>query len=169
MPQMRALSKFARTRTGSVVAATKTTPLAFCAVIGSPPIDVPTAPAGRISAGFWMLSCTLLTNTVSVGVDTTSAEAHGAVDAEARLGHQLFDRAGRWIRHRADAWLPTVAPDSGDVRRRHLEPRSGQAQRAEVGHVRSAETAADVERRTSRLGAASTTAPTRKVTLATDS
>ena len=65
MPQMRALSKLSRTSTGTVEAATNTTPLAFCDVIGVPPSDVPTAPPGRMSATFWMLSWTRLTKTVS--------------------------------------------------------------------------------------------------------
>jgi hypothetical protein len=50
------LSKFARTSTGVAAAATNTAPFAFCDVIGSVPSSVPTAPCGRISVCFWMLS-----------------------------------------------------------------------------------------------------------------
>ena len=42
----------------------------------------------------------------------------------------------------ASAVVPTVAVAAFDVGRRHFEAGSGEAERAEVGHVRSAEAAA---------------------------
>ena len=51
-PLRRALEKFARINTGALDSATKTVPFALWLMIGCPPSDLPTAPAGRISALF---------------------------------------------------------------------------------------------------------------------
>ena len=141
MPQMRASSKFARTSTGTVDAGTNTAPLAFCDVIGWPPSSVPTAPCGRISACFWMLAWMLFTKTVR-SVRQRGAVADAGLVLQARLRLELLDRLAGGHRRRVGG-RADEAVEPGDVGRRDLEAGAGQAERAEIGHVRRAEAAAD--------------------------
>ena len=133
-------------------------------VIGVPPSVVPTAPCGRISACFWMLSSIVLTNSVSSARTARTAVADRALVLQARLRADLLDgvagRDGGRVRGRADE-----AAETRDVGRRHFEAGAGQAERAEVGHVRRAESAAHRARAPSRTRPASPRRDARNVTL----
>ena len=114
----------------------------FCDVIGWPPSTVPTAPAGRISACFWMLPSIVLTNTpASHGRDSSGTSPP---PSQLMLVSGSTCSTGRPVETAvASAVDPTYPFSPATSGRRDFESGSGQAERAEVRHVRRAVAGAD--------------------------